>query len=90
MKKNSNHLVDHLISLVTDDGNLNILLQLLEAKWNDAEQKREQERKQLEKAIMMKQLKKLQDEIKGIEVKSTQLVAEWEHINVELEGFNLL
>ena len=37
----------------------------------------------------MKQLKQLQDEIRGIEAESTQLVEEWENIDIELERFNL-
>ena len=75
--------------MTTDNGNLDILLRLLEAKRNDAEWQREEQRKQLEKARKMKQLKQLQDEIKGIEAESTQLVQEWENIDVELESFNL-
>ena len=37
----------------------------------------------------MKQLKQLQDEIRGIQAESTQLVEEWENIDIELERFNL-
>ena len=75
--------------MAIDDGNLDILLQLLEAKRNDAEWQREEQRKQLIKARKMKQVKQLQDEIKGIEAESTQLVQELENIDVELESFNL-
>ena len=46
-------------------------VQLLEAKRNDAEWKREEQRKQLEKVRKMKQLKQLQDKIIGIEAEST-------------------
>ena len=65
------------------------MLRLLEAKRNDTEQQREEKRKQLEKARKMNQLKQLQDEIRGIEVESTQLVEEWQNIDAELESFNL-
>ena len=37
----------------------------------------------------MKQLKQLQDKIRGIEVESTQLVEEWQNIDAELESFDL-
>ena len=37
----------------------------------------------------MKQLKQLQDEIRGIEAESTQLIEEQENIDIKLERFNL-
>ena len=37
----------------------------------------------------MKQVKRLQDEIRGIEVKSTQFIEEWQNIDAELESFDL-
>ena len=37
----------------------------------------------------MKQLKQLQDEIRGIQAESTQLVEEWENIDIELERCHL-
>ena len=75
--------------MATDDGNLDMLLRLLESKRNDAEQQREEQRKWLETLRKMKQLKQLQDEIKVIEAESTLLVQERENIDIELESFNL-